>query len=322
LFRRLEKGTLDESLELFQRAVDLDSKYAPALTGLASVYAMKFTYTSDTGVLDRAIANARAAIDVEPSSAEPYIWLGYALTRYNRLAESDAALARGRELDGTSFWCFYFGGNAVHQLGRNEEALALIRRAVQLEPRASYTWCALGSLHLALGNVSEALWSFEQSRRVNGLPDASPFPDSGGYIAECLRVLGRLDDARDQCMAGLEKIEQSDHMYRDTFRVFTLVELGTIAAQQQDSAAARTAFHQAIGHVKGRPRTLAGGSLVVRALAGLAMLDRDKAAYDEARSRFETRAELDFSFMYLCDEARTRADLERARDAVGAGRGT
>jgi hypothetical protein len=62
--------------------------------------------------------------------------------------------------------------------------------------------------------------------------------------------------------------------------------------------------------------------LVVRALAGLAMLDRDKAAYDEARSRFETRAELDFSFMYLCDEARTRADLERARDAVGAGRGT
>jgi tetratricopeptide (TPR) repeat protein len=209
----------------------------------------------------------------------------------------------------------------VHQLGRNEEALTLIRRAVQLEPKASYTWCALGSLHLALGNVSEALWSFEQSRRVNGLPDASPFPDAGGYIAECLRVLGRLAEAREQCMTGLEKIEQSDHMYRDTFRVFTLVELGVIAAEQQDWAAARTAFHQAIGHIKGRPRTLAGGSLVVRALAGLAVVDRDKGPYDEARSRFETRTELDFSFMYLCDEARTRADLERARDTVGVDRG-
>ena len=321
LFRRLEKGTLDQSLELFQRAVDLDPRYAPALIGLASVNAMKFTYTSDALMLDRAIAHARSAIEVDPRSAEPYIWLGYALTRYHRSEESARALARGRELDGTSFWCFYFGGNVLHELGRNEEALALIRRAVQLEPKAAYTWCALGSLHLDLGNTAEALWTFEQARRTNTLPDASPFPDSGGYIAECLRQLGRVAEGRAECMSGLEKIEQSDHMYRDTFRVFTLIELGVIAAEQRDAAAARTAFHQAMAHVKGRPRTLAGGFLLVQALAGLAGLDHDKRLYEEARSRLESRAELDFSWMYSCDERWTLAALERARKAVGIDRG-
>ena len=195
--------------------------------------------------------------------------------------------------------------------------MKLALRSIELEPKAAYTWYALGSLHLDLGNLSEALWSYENARRVNALPDASPFPGVGGYMAECHRRAGRLDEARALCLESLLAIEGSDHMYRDTFRVFSLVVLGDVALDQSDPRAARAAFDQAIAHVKGRPRTLAGGWLVVRALAGLARCDSDAAPYREACSRIATRTEFDFSWLWQCEEAAARGTSIAPRKRSG-----
>lgn len=312
LFKKLEKGSMDQGLELFERAVELDPRCVEALTGLAAVYAMRFTYTTDPSVLSRAAAYAQGAIDADPGSAEPHVWLGYALWRLHQTTAADAELRRARELDASLFWGWYFGSVTAHLLGRADEALGLIRRAVELEPKAAYTWYGLGSLHLDLGNLSEALWAYDRARYVNALPDASPFPDVGGYMAECHRRAGRPDEARAMCLDSLERIERSDHVYRDTFRVCTLIILGSTALDQSDAAAARAAFNQAIAHVRGRPRTLAGGWLVARALAGLACSDGDVSRYEEARSRIEARTEFDFSWLWQCDETAVQADLTRA----------
>ena len=317
LFKRLEKGSIDQALELFERAIELDAHCAAALSGAAGIHAMRFTYTTDPSTLARAISYAQRAIEADPGSGEAHVWLGYALWRLDRVADANAAWRRARELDASLFWGFYFGTAPAHLLGHSDDALELARRSIELEPKAAYTWYALGSLHLDLGNLSEALWSYENAGRVNALPDASPFPGVGGYIAECHRRAGRLDEARALCLESLRVIEGSDHMYRDSFRVFSLVVLGDVALDQSDPEAARAAFDQAIAHVKGRPRTLAGGWLVVRALAGLALCDRDAAPYREACSRFATRTEFDFSWLWQCEEAAARRDLHRAAEALG-----
>ena len=71
-------------------------------------------------------------------------------------------------------------------------------------------------------------------------------------------------------------------MFRDTNRVVSLIALGRTALQQRDISAARAAYGQAIAHVRGRQRTLAGGWLLVQALSGLARADDDAAPYSEA----------------------------------------
>jgi TolB-like protein len=318
LFKKLEKGSMDQGLAFFERAVELDARCAPALTGLASVYAMRFTYTTDPSVLDRAASYAQRAIEADPGCAEAHVWLGYALWRLHRLADGDVEMRRARELDSSLFWGFYFGAALTHLLGRSEEALALSLRAVELEPKAAYTWYGLASLHLDLGNLSEALWAYERARHVNALPDASPFPDVGAYMAECHRRAGRLDEARALCLDSLERIERSDHMYRDSFRVFALIVLGAVALDQSDPTAAQAAFTQAIAHVKGRPRTLAGGWLVVRALAGLARSGNAAGSFDEARARLDSRAEFDFSWLWQCDESNARLDVDHAAKHLNA----
>ena len=312
LFNKLEKGTMEQGLEFFERAIELDARSAPALTGLASVYAMRFTYTTDPAMLVRAVAYAQRAIDVDPMSGNAHAWLGYAMFRLHRTAEADAEWRRAREFEPSSVWGFYFGAVGAHLLGRTDEALALAARAVELEPTVASTWYGLGSLHLDLGHLREALWAYERARHVNTLPDASPFPDVGGFMAECQRRAGRLDEARALCLDSLELIEHSDHMYRDSFRLYTLVVLGVVSLDRSDSAAARAAFNQAIAHLKGRPRTLAGGWLLVRALAGLACSDCDAAPYAEARRRIAARSEFDFSWLWQCDEPHASADLARS----------
>ena len=235
LFKRLDKGSIDQALELFERAIELDAHCAPALSGAAGIHAMRFTYTTDPSTLTRAVSYAQRAIEADPGSAEAHVWLGYAFWRLDRVAEANAAWRRARELDASLFWGFYFGTGPAHLLGHSDDALELARRSIELEPKAAYTWYALGSLHLDLGNLSEALWSYENAGRVNALPDASPFPGVGGYMAECHRRAGRLDEARALCLESLRVIEGSDHMYRDTFRVFSLVVLGDVALDQSES---------------------------------------------------------------------------------------
>ena len=43
LFKRLDKGSIDQALELFERAIELDAQCAPALSGAAGIHAMRYT---------------------------------------------------------------------------------------------------------------------------------------------------------------------------------------------------------------------------------------------------------------------------------------
>ena len=81
--------------------------------------------------------------------------------------------------------------------------------------------------------------------------------------------------------------------------------------------AARAAFDQAIVQVKGRPRTLAGGTLLVRSLAGLARLGSGSALYEEACTRHARRDEFDFSWVWMCDDCDTYLDLADTASALG-----
>jgi tetratricopeptide (TPR) repeat protein len=193
-----------------------------------------------------------------------------------------------------------------------------MQRAVELEPRLSFPLNGLGCLHLQMGNYDASLWSFERMAVVERAAGEGPqWPGSGGFQGECLRRVGRLDDARARCLIALEEVEKSDHMYRDTNRVVCLVVLGRIALQQGDTAAARAAYGQAVAHVQGRQRTLGGGALVVQALAGLARAGDGQPAYDEALHLYRNRDRFDFSWLFLCTDDVMLLDLSRAAAALG-----
>jgi tetratricopeptide (TPR) repeat protein len=268
--------------------------------------------------LEVAAEYARRAIEADPSSAESMNWLGYAQLKLGRLEAADDAWKRARELDPSFFFPYYFGAGLALSKGKADEALGLMQRAVELGPRLSYPIWALACLHMQMGHYDEALWTFERTATVDhAAGEAAHWPGYDGFHGECLRRVGRLDEARARCLLALEDVEKSDHMYRDTNRVVCLVALGRTALQQGDTAAARAAYGQAIAHVHGRHRTLGGGWLVVQALAGLASAGDGQSSYTDALRLYRQRDQFDFSWFPLCTDDITLLDLSRAAGVLG-----
>jgi TolB-like protein/Tfp pilus assembly protein PilF len=311
-FHRLEKGTMDQARILFEEAVGVDPSYAPALAGLSAVHAMRFPFQTDPRELEISESYARRAIASDPGLAEPRLWLGYSLTRLGRHDEGFEQEKRAMELDPASAYAPYFAALCRFQTGQKEEALRLFQRAVELDPRHGFAMLALGWTHLELSHLPEARWCLERCVALEGEAQMGPTAGVGGYLGECLRRSGDLSGARAACLQGLEAVERSDFMYRDTFRGVCLCVLGRSALAEGDTAAAQAAFTQAVAHLRGRPRALGGGQLLVQALAGLARSEKKEEILDQACDLFARRDGHDFSLMWACTDDVTLLELSRA----------
>jgi tetratricopeptide (TPR) repeat protein len=316
LWLRMEKGSFEQARELYEQSIAEAPSYAPALAGLAGIHALRFTFTSDAAELEQSAGYARRAIAADAKLGEPYVWLGYALMRQEKFQEGFEAERQAIALDPGGFFPAYFAAAALVSAKRWAEALPYAQQASELEPRSAFNFLALGWIHLELGNLREAEWSLRKAKDVEG---KGPNTTAGvaTFLGECLRRDGQLAAARAECLAGLEVVEASDHMYRDIFRGFSLCTLGKVALQQGDIGAARAAFGQAASHMRGRPRAVGGGMVMVQALAGLARAGEGAAPFEEALLVFERRQGFNFLFFYGCVDHLALLELARAARALG-----
>ena len=270
LWQRLEKGTLEQAGDLYRRAIDLESTHAQALSGLAALHAMRFTFTTSPEELRTAAEYARRAIAADPRLAEPHVWLGYALMREDRLSEALDEFEQASELDPALVFAPYFAGCVEIFRGRPDEALPHLQRVVTLEPQHGFGWLNLGAAYCGLGQFQEGQWCCERAVALEKIQGPVATTGAAAHVAECLRLSGDLAAAREACFAAPDAVERSDHMYRDSSRGIALCVLGRVTLDQGDTAAASAALHQSVEHITGRERTLGGGHLIVQALTGLA----------------------------------------------------
>src|SRR5262249_31549183 len=153
-------------------------------------------------------------------------------------------------------------------------------------PRHGIGWLSLGWALHSLLREEAARFALGRAKTLEGQPGPTFVAGVGGYIAECLRSLGELDLARAEALEGLESIERSDRSYRDTIRAFCLGALARVGLAKGDAEAARVAFAQAVSQMRGRKLTLAGGHVLVQALAGLARATGDESHFREALTLF------------------------------------
>jgi tetratricopeptide (TPR) repeat protein len=180
-----------------------------------------------------------------------------------------------------------------------------------VDPQHGFSWLALGALLTERAMLDEAAWALERAIALEGRPGPGPTVGAKTLLGEVLRRQGRLAEARQACMEGIEAIERSDHMYRDSSRAIGLLALGRAALDQRDVEAAVAACRQAATQLRGRPRTLGGRYLLVQALAGLARAG-DRAALAEARALLEGGEAYDGSWLWFSTRREAVAALAGA----------
>jgi serine/threonine-protein kinase len=129
---------LREALGFFQAALAIDSTYAPAHAGLADTFALlagEFAALPRDAGADAAIAAANSAIALDARSAEAYASLGFAnfFLKWNWPA-AEGQFRQALKLNPSYATAHQWFGNFLSDMGREDEALAEMRRALELDP--------------------------------------------------------------------------------------------------------------------------------------------------------------------------------------------
>jgi TolB-like protein/DNA-binding winged helix-turn-helix (wHTH) protein len=120
----------------FQHAIDKDSSFAAAYSGLADCNSglTWHGFTSPAETLPRAHAAALKAIEIDPGSAEAHASLALVLLHEWDWPRAEAEFKRALELDPRYANAHHWYGDYLSIMGRHDEALVEAKKASALDP--------------------------------------------------------------------------------------------------------------------------------------------------------------------------------------------
>ena len=316
-FRRGGKDGMTET-EACYRAVLVDKPNSvAALTGLAGVLALRYPFTTNPALLLEAERWARLAIRADKNAFEARSWLAYVLFRQGRHRAGITQAKRARAGPGDTSMAWYFGACCHAALAHWKLALAFYQGSLRVDRNRGFSWIGAAWCHHQLGNFDEALFCIRTAERLECVDVPLRTAGCGAFLGEMLRQSGALDAAWQATHSALQRVEQSDFFYRDSFRTYALLTLGRICLQRDDAKAASTAFKQALAAMEARPSTLGGGHLLVQALAGLAASASEPNVLARAQVLFAQRAApWNFDWTWGSSDHETQSALSAAARAL------
>jgi TolB-like protein/Tfp pilus assembly protein PilF len=194
-FQRVNVDSLNRlAIPAAQRALRVDSTIAEAHTALAMAHQHRYEWKAAEDSYRRAIAG-------EPPDADAYIQYGRFLYYTRTVAEALPQFQRARELDPNSAVASGWVGHLLDMSGRHDEALAELRRALQIDSAVPPTLVFMAQAHFFAGRsdsarvYAERLWRVWPNWRASA---AAVFAKLG----DRKRVLGMLREAEQRDAAG------------------------------------------------------------------------------------------------------------------------
>jgi tetratricopeptide (TPR) repeat protein len=158
-FERGDEESLKRAFVYYEQAIRLDPGYAAAWAGQSEVYSVQAFLgerPEEEGVRN-ARASAERALALDPDLASAHRALGYIKMKHDwDWAGADAEFQRAVALDPGSSWALANEGRLSFFLGRPDEALAFIRRAIDMDPLDALLRQFSADAAAAAGRLDEA----------------------------------------------------------------------------------------------------------------------------------------------------------------------
>jgi adenylate cyclase len=181
--------------QMFERALELDPRYAGACAWLAGTYFLDSMYQwnpDHVQSLGRAFELAQQAVALDDSLPEPHRMLSQVYLFKKQHEQAIVEAQRTITLDPNFADGYSSLGGILALAGRPEEGIAVIEKAMRLNPRYPTTYLLnLGFAYREAGRYEEALVPLKKLRTLN--PN---FPPAHFNLAVCYVELGRVEEAR------------------------------------------------------------------------------------------------------------------------------
>jgi TolB-like protein/sugar lactone lactonase YvrE len=158
IFNRRDGTRFPDAMAQLHEALRLDPKFARAHARLASLSSIAPGYdaplTEDAG--DIVTREARLAIELDPTLAEPHAAIGQMFFTKRRYSEAHAAYARALALDANDAIANFWLGTLLSSTGHARASAAVLDKVLATDPMLPNALLWRGWVHLQLGEVDEA----------------------------------------------------------------------------------------------------------------------------------------------------------------------
>lgn len=192
------RENISTAINLLEKAVALDPKFALAHAALGEACWRKYENTHDSSWVRRSITSCDYALVLDPGQARVYVSLAITYFGTGRIDEAIEELNRALALQPGSDDAYNWLGRCYEEKRDRPRALAAYQQAIALRPAAEH-YLQLGACYLTFANYEDAI---EQFRKVISIQ-----PDNySGYnnLGSIYYLLGQYEDA----LAILQKATQ------------------------------------------------------------------------------------------------------------------
>lgn len=178
------KSGIKASSESYQEVIRRAPGFAPAFAELANEWARdpsirgRLPYKE---TLEKAVAYARYAIDLDPSGAEGHAALAHAYFRLKKRIEAEKEFSVALDLDPDSAVTLQLYAIHLGLEGRLDEALRRAKKAALLAPTSGMIGYTLALVHLHAGNYDEAIVAARRTVEIDRRRGSSLFVLSRAY---------------------------------------------------------------------------------------------------------------------------------------------
>jgi tetratricopeptide (TPR) repeat protein len=158
-FEKRTPGDLNQAVDFFTQAIVHDPGYAAPYVGLADTYNLlrEYSVMLPQEAFPRALAAASKAVELDPSSADAHNSLAFAsFWGFFDVATADREFQRAIELNPSLSRAHHWYATFLIEIGRNQDALAEIERARQLDPSSTPILADKGFIIAEAGKTEEA----------------------------------------------------------------------------------------------------------------------------------------------------------------------
>jgi serine/threonine protein kinase/Flp pilus assembly protein TadD len=201
------KSKLRIAIDLFNKAIETDPRYAEAYAGLGETYATLYqNYDRSPGLLDRAIESSLKAIMYDPSLSEAHAALSLS---YFHKGNLDQALEEGQkavELNPDSFVGHWILGRIYHTSDRDKDAAECFEKVIALNPDFYTAYMDLRMCYERMGDRSNYRRTVDTALLVYPRYLLKQPEDARAYMfyATDLAQAGRTEEARANAEKALE----------------------------------------------------------------------------------------------------------------------
>ena len=204
---RLTKRSVERAIQLFEKAIELDPRYAAAYAGCSGAYGqMYWLFSRDERYREKARELSFKALMYDNNLAEAYTAMGVSYFIWGKFEEAAASARKAIELDPDDFIAHWTLGRIHFANGEYEQAYEMYQRVIKLKPEFLNAYSDLRMTCQRLGREADA--DRARNEQLGRMPTyLLQNPDDARQrmlYATVLAEVNRRDDAVRECSLAIE----------------------------------------------------------------------------------------------------------------------